>query len=182
MAEVAPDQAVSFTRRAGLDMIQVSAWPATSGEVCRILTEVLGVSPSMQPNAVTELGSVEILNLAPLRWLAVWPVQTQREYASKLAMRLPPDLAAITEVGAGRCVLCLSGPRSRDVLAKLLPIDLSAPRFSVGQCVQSAIAHIGVLVNAAGDDAFEIFVYRSFARHLSEVLMDASLEFGCTAM
>jgi heterotetrameric sarcosine oxidase gamma subunit len=168
---------VILTERTGLEMAQISAWPAASRGVFRILTEVLDVPPPELPNTVANQGQTKILWLGPNRWLIVRPTKSH-DLASELAARLPFDSAAVVELGAGRCVFAVSGPRARDVLVKHLPLDLSASQFSVGRCAQSAIAHIGVLIHAEGQDRFELFVYRSFAQHLWTVLTDAALEFG----
>jgi sarcosine oxidase subunit gamma len=178
VADVIGNRDVALAERTGLEMAQVSAWPLTLIEVSRILTEILGLSPPPLPNTVNSQGETNILGLGPNRWLIVRPAKSQRNLASELAEQLSPNLAAVAELGAGRCVLTLSGFRSREVLAKGLPLDLSASKFPAGRCAQSAMAHIGVLVVAKGEDAFEIFVYRSFAQHLWEVLTDAAVEFG----
>lgn len=171
------DKSVTLTERPGLEMVQISAWPKTSDEVSRILTQVLGVQFPMQPNIVAQSDLTQILSLGPHQWLVKRPIDSQAKLALEFLARLPSDIASIVEIGAGRCALRLSGDHSRDVLAKLLPIDLTRSHFPVGCCAQSAIAQIAVLVLAVDDDSFEIIVNRSFARHLSEVLEDATLEF-----
>jgi heterotetrameric sarcosine oxidase gamma subunit len=171
---------VKIAERTGLEMAQVSAWPETSREVSRILGEFLGVSPPERPNGVANQGQQRILWLGPDRWLIVRPAENEN-LASELVARLPSEAAAVVESGAGRCVFIVSGPRARDVLAKLLPLDLSAAQFPVGSCAQSAMAHIGVLVCVEGEDVFEIFVYRGFGRYFWEILCDASPEFGLDA-
>jgi len=166
-----------LAERAGLEMVQVSAWPATVDKVLQALSEIIGVYPPEQPNTVASREQTNVLWLGPDRWLIVKPAESGRDLVSELAERLPSDTAAVVELSAGRCVFAISGARSRGVLAKYLPLDLSRSNFPSGRCAQSAMAHIGVLVHAEGEDAFEIFVYRGFARHLWEILTDAALEF-----
>jgi sarcosine oxidase subunit gamma len=172
---------VTLAERTGFEMVQVSARPATSDEVSGVLTEVLGVRPPQQPNAVANRGQIKILWLGPDRWLIVRQAESQQVLALELGARLSLDTASVVEVGAGRCVLALSGTHARDVLAKYLPLDLSEAKFPAGRCAQSAMAHIGVLVHSEGEGAFEIFVSRSFERSLWEMLTDAALEFRLEA-
>lgn len=176
MADVI-DRGVTLAERTGLEMTQISAWPATSAEVSRILNGALGVWPPIKPNTVANRGHIKILWLGPDRSLIVRPADRQQDLPSGLAARLATDIATVVDLSAGRCVFSLSGALSRDVLAKLLPLDLSESEFPVGCCAQSAMAHVGVLVHAEGRDAFEIFVHRGFARHLWDTLADAALEF-----
>jgi heterotetrameric sarcosine oxidase gamma subunit len=168
---------VALVERMGFQMVQVSTWPTTSDGVSQILAHILGVRPPEQPNTVSSRDPIKIFWFAPNRWLVVRPAKSHPDLASELTQPLPANSAAVVELGAGRCIFTVSGPRSRDILAKQLPIDLSKSRFPAGRCAHSAIAHIGVLVHAESEDAFEILVYRSYARHLWEVLTDAALEF-----
>jgi methylglutamate dehydrogenase subunit D len=159
-------------------MVQVSAWPATLDTVLQTLADVTGVHPPEHPNTVASQGPTRILWLGPERWLIVRPGSSGRDLVSELTEKLSSDAAAIVELSAGRCVFAISGPLAREVLAKELPLDLSLGEFPIGHCAQNSMAHIGVLVNATGEDAFDIFVYRGFAQHLWEILTDAALEFG----
>jgi heterotetrameric sarcosine oxidase gamma subunit len=168
---------VTLTKRTDFETAQVWAWPETSAAVVRILTEALGVRPPEEPNVVASERRIKILWLGPDRWLIVRQVDHPRGLASELIAQLPAGTAALVDLGAARCVFTISGPRSRDVLAKHLPLDLSESMFPTGRCAQSAMAHIGVLVHAESADTFEIFVYRSFAQHLWQLLTDAAWEF-----
>lgn len=174
-----PPEGVALIERSGLEMAEVSAWRGTSREVHRVITEVLGVPPPEQPNTVSIRGSTRIIWLGPDRWLILRPAGGG--LASELIARLPSDTAAVVESGAGRCMFTISGLRSREVLAKHLPLDLSGIRFPVGRCAQSAMAHMDVLVHAESEGTFDVLVHRSFARDLWEVLIDAGLEFGIEA-
>jgi heterotetrameric sarcosine oxidase gamma subunit len=162
----------------GLAMAQISAFRDRETEVAPIVDRLLGLSLPSRPNTAVTSAIARILWIGPSRWLIVASGWTSHELAFELASAIPDDAAAVVDLSAGRSVLSLSGPRTRSVLAKLLPLDLSSKRFPSGSCAQSSIAHIGVLLHAADADTFELFVYRGFARHLWEVLIDASLEFG----
>jgi methylglutamate dehydrogenase subunit D len=172
---------VNLVERTGFELVQLSAWPSTSPYVFQILTEDIEVQPPETPNTVTRCAHTNLFWIAPHRWLIMRPVARDNGLATELAARFPSDTATMVELSAARSVLVVSGSRSRDVLAKLLPLDLSISKFPPGCCAQSVMAQIGVLLHAAGEDTLEIFAYRSFARHLREVLADAALEFGFDA-
>jgi sarcosine oxidase subunit gamma len=171
-----PGPGLSLTERSGIEIVQVATWPTGLEETARILTETVGVPPAGNPNAVATGAETSILSIGPGRWWVVRPAASP--LAATLAASLPKDIAAVLELSAGRCVFVVSGARSRDLLAKYLPLDLAGAELSPGHCAQSAMAHIGVLVHVRGAEAFELFVTRSFARHLWEILSDAALEFA----
>lgn len=172
------ESGVTIEEREGLDMVQVSAWAQTAESACALIAEAFGVQPPMQPNSVATDGTTRILWLGPHRWLIVTPRQKTPDLAAELSAILPTATAAVVDLGAGRSVFAVSGARVRDLLAKELPIDLHPAKFPPGRCVQSSMAHVGVLVHATAKDSFELFVYRAFAQHFREVLDDAALEYA----
>lgn len=171
---------VSLSERAGLEIVQVAAWPATAARVQARLAELLGVRPPQSANTAESGGGIVVFSTGPDRWLIVRP-KSNRILASEVLDRLRPEDASVVDLGAGRRVFAIAGPRCRDVLAKFLPLDLTASRFPPGRCAQSAMGHISVLVHAPRADTFEIFVYRGFARHLWEMLTDGAREYGVEA-
>ena len=162
-------------------MVQVSAWADTAEAVCVATAELLGVRPPEQPNSAAVAGQTRILWLGPHRWLVVTPNTPGRDLAAQLRALLPAAAAAVVDLGAGRRLFAVSGPRARDLLAKELPIDLHPAAFPPGRCVQSSMAHVGVLVHATANGAYELFVYRAFAQYFREMLEDAAAEYAGAA-
>jgi heterotetrameric sarcosine oxidase gamma subunit len=166
---------LTLMERPRLHVLQIAAWPSTCAEAARIIGETCGLRPPMERNTTANWGALTILTIAPGTWLAATDAG---DSASRLVQVLSADVATVVDSGAGRRVLRLAGSGSRDVLAKLLPLDLTPSRFPVDACAGSVMAHTGVLVHAVAADAFDIFVYRSFAQYLAEVIVDSGLEFG----
>ena len=88
------------------------------------------------------------------------------------------DLASVVDQSDGLAVLRLSGPDVRDVLCKLLFIDLDSRAFRVGDVAVTPVGHIGATLwrlddTADGSAAFEIAVHRSFAASLCDHLIQA---------
>lgn len=172
---------VTLAERTGLEIVQVAAWPDSHCDTVRILADTLGAAPPEHAGAVTMRGETSLLAVAPSRWLIVRPAESARggpALGAQIAAALSPDTAAALELSASRRIFIVSGPRSRDLLAKYLPLDLYGPGLAAGHCAQSAMGHIGVLVHARSDAAFELYVTRSLAQHFWEILLDASLEFS----
>jgi heterotetrameric sarcosine oxidase gamma subunit len=167
-------EGVLLSERTGFEMVQLTAWPSTRARTRQTVSSILGLEPPEKPNTVSSFGPLRVLSLGPHKWLVVRPARTL-SLRDQLGPQLDCDTATLVDFAAGRCVFSVSGERSRDLLAKHLPLDLSEPAFPVGSCAQSAIGHVGVLLEAESRTTFVVYVYRSLARHLSEMLADAAL-------
>lgn len=84
--------------------------------------------------------------------------------------------AAITDQSDAWTCVTLEGAGAEDVLARLVPIDLRAARFPVGQTARTQIGHMSGSVARLAEDRFLLMVFRSMAgtlfHELTEV-MDA---------
>ena len=81
--------------------------------------------------------------------------------------------AAVFGVTYGRVSLEISGPNVSWVLSKHAGLDFDESVFQVGMVQSTQIAHVNVLLHRTAVDRFEITAMRSFARHLTEALLEA---------
>ena len=77
----------------------------------------------------------------------------------------------------------IEGERAREVLNQGCTLDLHQRVFQVGQCAQSLLAHVPVLISRNSDNGnaicrFDLVVRRSYADHLVRWLVDAAREIG----
>ncbi len=91
--------------------------------------------------------------------------------------------AAVIDLSAAYATLRLEGPRVRECLAKLVPIDVHERTFAPGDIAQTVAAHMSVTLwrlEQAGQDppVFEICVGRSFAHSLYRAIRDSAAQFG----
>lgn len=122
-------------------------------------------------------GLLELVWAGPARWLAVEDgiVDLEQAFASAAG-----DAAMVVEQSGGHCVLRISGPSAREVLAKGVPVDLGGPGFDVGSVALTQFDHIEVCLWQVDDaPSFDLAVQASYARSLLEWLLSASAEFGC---
>lgn len=165
---------ILLKERMGFELAHLAAWPTTGGEARFAVSTMLGLEPPERPNTVKVLGPLKILSVAPHRWLIVRPARTP-SLRDELSAKVASDTAAVVDLSAGRCVFTISGERSRELLSKHLPLDLSERQFSAGRCAQSAIGRIDVLLHAESRNMLAIYVCRSLAQHLSEMLADSAI-------
>ncbi len=147
--------------------------------------DAVGVAAPLAPNTTDSAEQVTVLWLAPDRWL----VASDRHGPPDLEQALRQALdgaglsAAVNDVTSGRTVVRVGGPRARDLLAKGCPLDLHPDAFAAGQCLQSLMGHLNVLLHAADDNGrVDIYVARGFAVSLWEFLTERAAELGCEVL
>jgi len=76
----------------------------------------------------------------------------------------------------------MTGPKLREALAKILPLDLHARSFAPGDVASTIASHVGAtlwrLEDADAAPVFEIAVFRSLAGSFWHTLTDSAAEFG----
>jgi len=69
--------------------------------------------------------------------------------------------AALTDQSDAWAQMILDGPSVRDVLARLVPIDLTHAACPPGSARRTLLGHMTALIIHPGGDRFEVFVFRS---------------------
>jgi sarcosine oxidase, subunit gamma len=139
----------------------------------------LGMPLPLKPNTVTENNAVAALWLGPDEWLVVTESSKEDELARALGDALQAIFFAVTNVTDGQTIVRISGAHAIDVLRKGCSLDLGPDVFTAGQCAQTLIAKVGVLIRCLDNSpAFDLIVRRSFSEYLITWLEDAALEYG----
>jgi len=121
-------------------------------------------------------GELAFAGLAPGAWLV-----THEGGDRAIVDALKPavsSVASVTDQSDGYAVLRLSGHGVRDILGKLVPLDLYVRSFDVGAVACTAVAHIaGILWRLSdrvdGAPVFEIAIHRSFSGYFWRALSSA---------
>lgn len=100
------------------------------------------------PNASVSSADRSALWLGPREWLILTPRGLEPELQRSLRATLTNRSCAVTDVTNGNTVMCLTGMRALDVLAKGCSVDLHDLGFGPGSCVQTYVAK---LVCCCGD-------------------------------
>jgi sarcosine oxidase subunit gamma len=121
---------------------------------------------------------VGFVGTGPGQWLAVSEGLAAEALARDLSAKLQ-GLASISDQSGGRTVLRVSGPRSRDVLAKGLPIDLDPRVFPLGSAATSVISLMGVQLWQTDDTrSYDIALFRSLSQSFWRWLTASAAEYG----
>ncbi|MDE8345014.1 MAG: sarcosine oxidase subunit gamma family protein [Acidocella sp.] len=131
------------------------------------LGQALGVALPVLARVV-DFGGMRYLWAGPGAWLAMADDPARLD-----ALFAIDAMAAVSEQGDGRCLFFVNGPQAREILARLLPIDLSESAFGPDFVAISQAGHVGVMVWREGD-GFILACYRSFAGSLHHALNEAA--------
>ncbi|WP_193180064.1 sarcosine oxidase subunit gamma [Nisaea sediminum] len=165
---------ILIAERGPLSVVQIEAG---SDDPIAAAGEALGVAPSSVPNEATGSGRPRILGTGTGRWIVSEP--ESRDLAAHLRAALP-ESAAVTGLSHARVCLRLSGRDARTLLAKGCGIDLHPDAFQPGTSRMTSLFHASVLIDCrSAEPVYDIYVHRSYAAHLFEMLRDGALEFGC---
>lgn len=96
-----------------------------------------------------------------------------RDHGLQIGGRVPKSAVVTEQSDAWACVV-ISGAARLDVLARMCPLDLA--KCQPGDVARSYINHLSAII-VTGSDAFEIFVFRAFARTLVHELEEAAKAF-----
>lgn len=84
--------------------------------------------------------------------------------AMVLGPKVAPQGAALTDQSDAWAVVELEGPASRDVLARLMAIDLRDGAFKRNHTARTLLRHMTCSVTRVGANRYQIMVFRSMAK------------------
>jgi methylglutamate dehydrogenase subunit D len=128
------------------------------------LTAIAGKLPTKVGVASSNSG-LTTMRIAPQQF---WIVGGAGERLS-----LPAD-CLVTPLTSSRFRIGLDGASARQTLSKCCAIDFHASVFKPGQFVMTGIHHMPVFMHCTATDAFHLYVMRTFALHMWEILTDAA--------
>ena len=147
-----------------------------------------GFHPRVLPNTAVRMPSFDLLWLGPDEWLVVTPPGSEAGITARLTAAVSPHGGVVTDVGETRTTIVVTGPAARDALAKGCSLDLHPRALGPGECAQSLVARVPVILHRTdgisgqaqpGEPArFELHVLRSMADYLWRFLEDAGQEYG----
>jgi len=141
--------------------------------------ELLGVELPTTASTYAKSGDTTVIWLGPDEWLVTGTAMAGPELEARIREAVGPHGGAAVDVSGQRTTLRLSGPHSRDVLAKGCALDLHPRTFGEGTAVETTLGQAGVIllaVDGSGTD-YRILIRSSFARYLADWLLDAAEEY-----
>jgi heterotetrameric sarcosine oxidase gamma subunit len=160
----------------GRQLVQIAAFPATLGELQRVLQACVAGALPPRIGEVQLAGTRRILKTAPEQY---WIMATDGDdLVGELQAAVPPDIGALTPLSHSRSCILVEGSKARELLAKGIALDLHPDVFRRGQFALSALHHTTVLIHRSDTDRYEVHAMRTFAVSVWEWMIDAALPYG----
>ncbi|NJS38691.1 MAG: FAD-dependent oxidoreductase [Rhodobacteraceae bacterium] len=178
---------MAVRERAGLfDMTSFGKIRIEGRDACAFLNRISSAQMDVAAGRIVytmflnDRGGIEadltVTRLSETAYLAVVPGATLQRNLAWMRAQVGDDFAVITDVTAAESVLCLMGPGSRDILAKVSPNDFSNTGHPFGQAKEIEIG-LGLArahrVTYVGELGWELYVSADQTAHVFEALMEA---------
>jgi sarcosine oxidase subunit gamma len=148
------------------------------------LTQVAGLSPDFEARLAAVVGTLPekvqqaqvngahtLFRIGPAQFWIVGPE------TDDVPSRLEGH-CAVTPLSSSRTRIALEGAPAREVLARLIPVDLHPSVFTPGAVALTGIHHTPVTVHCTGENSFDIYAMRTFAVNVWDAVTDAARVFA----
>jgi sarcosine oxidase, subunit gamma len=124
-----------------------------------------------RPNTF-EAGPDEVLWLGPDEWLLTRPADGEQDLMTRLEAALAGEHHSVVDVTAARTVFDLSGPGALELLSRGCGLDLHPRSWGMGDCAQTLLARMPVILQQREEATTRVFARSSFADSLIDWLLD----------
>lgn len=174
---------VTLTEIRDIVLVQVMARRGKAVETAKAAKKLFGNEPPSTPKAAIGKAATLVWS-GPDQFLA-FTARSAGDQFTKIAQAFA-GIASLSDQSDGRCLIRISGPRSREALAKFSSLDLHDTAFPVGTAATSSVDHTAVNIwreanGADGQAVFNLLVFTSFADSLWHTIVESSLEYGLAA-
>ena len=162
-----PSSNIIFREVENLKLYQIAFWPETLESMETTLEQSIGILSIPEPNKSISKNNIAIIRIEPLK---IWILGAS-------APLFKPEEASTLDLSHSRSRLEISGPKATKLLNSFLPIDLRKKSFPQGTVASTVFHHVGVTLWHT-NDGYELFLPRSFALSLWELLLSGAEQFG----
>lgn len=162
-------------------------------DACRFLDTVCGARMDVEPGRIVytqmlnSAGGIEsdltVTRLSDTAYLLVVPAATVQRDLGWLRRHMADLFVVVTDVTAAESVICVMGPKARELMGKVSPDDLSNAVHPFGMAREIEIG-MGLArahrVSYVGELGWELYVSTDQAAHVFEVLADAGADVDLT--
>ena len=171
--------------------VSVSELPHSGKLVCQTraddeavqaaLSAAIGQKLPLLPNTSTT-STHTILWMKPGKWMIFCAVGESRQLRKNLKSALAGFICMISDISDSRVGIEISGDDARALLSRVCALDLDARSFTRGQCAQTLLVRVPLLLHQVNDrPTFHLYVDRSVARYAWDWLCDAASEISSGA-
>lgn len=147
-------------------MISLRGNPA---ELATAVQAVVGLAMP-GPRRIETAGERSVGWMSPDEFLLILPYAEVRVALERLHTALKGQHFLAVDVSDARAVFRINGPKAREVLAKLCPVDLSPGAFQPGELRRTRAAQVAAAIWISGPDEFTLVSFRSVAAYVFGIL------------
>lgn len=155
---------------------QIATWPSGIEALVAALGNAVGVAVPAKTGDTVPLPGGLLVRSGPEEFLL--GSEQGENMTAQLRQTITPDIGSVTDLSHARCHIHLAGDRCRDALSKLYAIDLRDHEFPLDQVRLSGHHHVPSMLHRRARDAFDIYVFTTYAHDQLSALIDAALEYG----
>jgi sarcosine oxidase subunit gamma len=154
----------------------ISTWISGLPPLLDALTTVFGdtVPQRIGKTARTEFGL--LARSGPEEFLLMGDDHSDR--TTLLRATVVADIGSVTDLTHARCRIHIEGAQCRTVLNKLFALDLRESAFAIGDIAMTGTHHVPSTLHRLGADAFDLYVFTTYAYDQLAAVLDAAQEYG----
>ncbi len=144
-----------------------------SAKIKKAVKSALGTGLPAQ-RKVEMAGDAALAWMSPDELLAMMPYEDVGAALEKIEAALKGQHYLTVNVSDARAVFRISGPGTREVIAKLSPVDMSAEGFGPGQIRRTRMAQVPAAFWMDESGAITVICFRSVAQYVFDLLKGAA--------
>ncbi len=156
-------------------IVQVAAWPGREKQAIAAIRKAAGLALPDGAGGGIAKDTKAAFGFAPGKFLVV---DQAEGLDAALSAALSGEDGVVTGLSHGRTAIRMAGPKAEWVLAKFFALDFALPAFPVGKGCSVNHHDVFAQIQRTGPDAFDLYVFRSFARAFWTSLCHAAEEVG----
>ena len=142
--------------------------------------KILGMILPKEPSSISTKEKITCMWLGPNEWLLVSndtitkdsnDYELEKVLFNDISKR---NLGAVTNVSDHYTIFNLTGSNIFEILSKGCPFDFNSDNFNNNKVVQTILINIDVIIHKKSVSNVDLYVRRSFSKHLWNWLKDSS--------
>ncbi len=154
----------------------ISTWISGLPGLLDALTAVFGDTVPQRIGKTTRTEFGLLARSGPEEFLLVGDDHGDR--TTLLRATVAADTGSVTDLSHARCRIHIEGPQCRTVLNKLFALDLRESVFLIGDIAMTGTHHVPSTLHRLGTDAFDLYVFSTYAYDQLATVLDAAQEYG----
>lgn len=156
-------------------IVEAAAWPGEEPALIAAIAKATGLALPDTPGGGAVAGGRAGFGIGPRKFLLV---DQAEGLAQALSAAIPIGIGAVTDLSHGRIAIRIAGPQAEWVLSKLFAIDFSPTAFPLHAGRATAHHDILAAIQRGGEEQFDLYVFRSFARSFWKTLCRSAEDVG----